>query len=71
MWYAGAKRGPADVRRYLGMCTLQVILSEESEPLRRLTESDSEFIWGEREKQAFLTLNDLIAKQQLLAFCDV
>ena len=42
--------------------------TEASEPLRRL---DPEFKWDEREKQAFLTLKDLIGKQQLLAFYNV
>ena len=68
-------KGPADVRRYLGMCNYLARyipkLSEESEPLRKLTESDSEFKWGEKEKQVFLKLKDLIAKQQLLSFYDV
>ena len=68
-------KGPVDVRRYLGMCNYLARyipkLSEESEPLRKLTESDSEFKWGEKEKQAFQNLKDLIAKQQLLAFYDV
>ena len=62
-------KGPVDVRKYLGMCNYLARyipkLSEESAPLRKLTESESEFKWGEKEKQAFLNLNDLIAKQQL------
>ena len=68
-------KGPVDVRRYLGMCNYFARcipkLSEKSEPLRKLTESDFEFKWGEKEKQAFLKLKDLMAKQQLLAFYDV
>ena len=68
-------KGQADVRRYLGMCNYLARyipkLSEESKQLRKLTESESEFIWGDKEKQAFLKLKDLIAKQQLLAFYDV
>lgn len=47
--------GAADVQRYLGMCNYCARyipkLSEESEPLRRLMESDPEFKWGERERE--------------------
>ena len=70
-----APKSVTDVRRFLGMCNYLAKfipnLSATSEPLRRLTEKDSEFQWGLEEQAAFERLKDMICKDQILAFYDV
>ena len=70
-----APKSVTDVRRFLGMCNYLAKfipnLSATSEPLRRLTEKNIEFQWGEEEQSAFEKLKDLICKDQILAFYDV
>lgn len=46
-------------------------LSEVSEPLRKLTEAETTFECGIREKSASQKLKELISKQQHLAFYDL
>ena len=65
----------SDVRRFLGMCNYLARfipkLSQSSEPLRRLTEGDTEFVWGQSEQAAFDLLKKIISEEQLLTFYDV
>ena len=65
----------SDVRRFLGMCNYLARfipkLSQASEPLRRLTEGEAEFQWGQTEQVAFDLLKSIIGQDQLLTFYDV
>lgn len=68
-------RSPSDIRRFLGMCNYlsRFIprLSQASEPLRKLTESNTEFHWTSTEQEAFDEIKNLICQNQLLAYYDV
>ena len=67
-------QSPSDVRRFLGMWNYlsRFIrrLSQASEPLRRLMESNTEFHWTSTEQEALDKINSLISQDQLLAFYD-
>ena len=39
--------------------------------MRRLTEGDTEFVWGQTERAAFDLLKSIISQEQLLTFYDV
>ncbi|KAL5489020.1 hypothetical protein EMCRGX_G018062 [Ephydatia muelleri] len=64
-----------EVRRFLGMCNYlsRFIpkLSQVSEPLRALTESNKDFVWGKVEQEHFEQIKALISKDQLLHFYNV
>ena len=64
-----------DVQRFLGMCNdlscFVPKLSQTSEPLRCLTENNTDFRWGASEQTAFDKVKELISEEMLLAFYDV
>ena len=64
-----------EVRRFLGMCNYLsrfiLKLSQVSEPLRALTESNKNFVWGKAEQEHFEQMKALISEDQLLRFYDV
>ena len=63
---------PQDVRRFLGkanyLSKFLPHLSQASEPLRKLTEKDSEFQWGVKEQEAFQKVKELMCSEKVVAY---
>jgi len=61
---------PKEVRQFLGLCgTVRIWIPNYSKLVRPLTElyhKDKEFIWGERQEQAFQTIKQLITSAPAL-----
>ena len=61
-----------ELRRYLGfiqyLARFLPNLADEIEPSRKLTKSDTKWVWDEDEKEAFKSVKELIMKEPVLRF---
>ncbi|CAB4029631.1 Hypothetical predicted protein, partial [Paramuricea clavata] len=66
---------PTDVKRFLGMVNYLAkflpLLSDMTQPLRKLKDKDFEWCWLEQHEKAFKTVKDYLAKAPVLAYYDV
>lgn len=70
-----APKDKQELLRFLGMINYLAKfipnMSEINEPLRRLLEKDSEFIWGPAQEKCFRKLKCMICESPILRFYDV